>query len=345
MTSRKGEYTGAVEQTARPGAASAARRRLWRTRVRWELLDCALQGHRTVGHDVAVVHPQDALVLREDADGLRWHRCLRCDAWLPAAAPAAPERAALHALHDLELPLRGRPLRDKWVLRLIALDRVVHVLGLGLLATAVLLFSGNRAELDRWWRWGLTFVQEHGVAVDTAHGLLATVSGWFDTPTSHLTLVGALLVAYAALEATEAVGLWTGRRWAEYLTFVATSLLLLPELWDLRDGASTTGVALLVLNIAVVAYLLLAKRLFGLRGGAAAERAEREVDAGWAALVRTGPPTGAPAGAPTGTPAGRPPAGPPAGTPAGRAEKPAAGPTRRATSTVAPSGGAPHYPG
>jgi hypothetical protein len=38
-------------------------------------------------------------------------------------------------------------------------------------------------------------------------------------------------------------------------------------------------------------YLLLAKRLFGLRGGAAAGEAESEHDRGWEALERTTPPT------------------------------------------------------
>ena len=45
-----------------------------------------------------------------------------------------------------------------------------------------------------------------------------------------------------------------------------------------------------VINVAVVIYLLFAKRLFGLRGGAAADAAEGEIDQGWEALERTAPP-------------------------------------------------------
>ena len=44
-----------------------------------------------------------------------------------------------------------------------------------------------------------------------------------------------------------------------------------------------------LINVAVVVYLLWAKRLFGLRGGAAADEAERERDVGWAALERATP--------------------------------------------------------
>jgi hypothetical protein len=42
----------------------------------------------------------------------------------------------------------------------------------------------------------------------------------------------------------------------------------------------------------VVVYLIYAKRLFGVRGGAAAEEAERARDSGWEALERTAPPGG-----------------------------------------------------
>jgi hypothetical protein len=42
--------------------------------------------------------------------------------------------------------------------------------------------------------------------------------------------------------------------------------------------------------VAVVVYLLLAKRLFGLRGGAEADRVERERDGGWPAVQRATPP-------------------------------------------------------
>ena len=47
----------------------------------------------------------------------------------------------------------------------------------------------------------------------------------------------------------------------------------------------------LVLNLAVAVYLLLAKRLFGLRGGGKAERAEHDADIGWPAIERATPGT------------------------------------------------------
>jgi hypothetical protein len=43
----------------------------------------------------------------------------------------------------------------------------------------------------------------------------------------------------------------------------------------------------LVINLAVVLYLLLAKRLFGLRGGYRAEMLRRQALGGWEAIERS----------------------------------------------------------
>lgn len=264
-----------------------------RVRVRYELLGCALHGHALVGTDAATVRAQDALLVREDADGLRWHRCLRCDAWVPHAAPEQPARDTVPDPDEVEVPLRGRPLRDRYVLRLIALDRALHVVGLALLGTAVLLFAAYREA------WGPTAGQivgilQAGLGGPVGHGgptLLVEVERAFAVPTRTLYGLAAVLIAYAVLEAVEAVGLWHAKRWAEYLTFVATTVLLVPEVWELTHGPTPTKIIALLVNLAVVVYLLVAKRLFGLRGGGRAEAAERAHDTGWPAVERAGPGT------------------------------------------------------
>ena len=91
------------------------------------------------------------------------------------------------------------------------------------------------------------------------------------------------------VEGVEAVGLWYQKRWAEYLTFIVTASLLPLEIYELAQRLTAFKILAFVINVAVVAYLLLAKRLFGLRGGAAAEERERERDVGWEALERTAP--------------------------------------------------------
>jgi len=118
----------------------------WRPKLHYELIGCGLRGHALLGTDVARVRPEDDLVLREPGDGLRWHRCLRCDSWIPLEPPSAPTGEHLADRADIELPLRGRPLRDRYVLRLIALDRVVHFIVLGALAEGVTLIESAACE-------------------------------------------------------------------------------------------------------------------------------------------------------------------------------------------------------
>jgi uncharacterized membrane protein (DUF2068 family) len=107
--------------------------------------------------------------------------------------------------------------------------------------------------------------------------------------TGTLTKIGIVVSIYAIVEGLEAFGLWWQKRWAEYLTFLATLGLMPLEIYELTKSRSPLKLVTLLINLAVVIYLLLAKRLFGLRGGAAAERREREHDSGWAALERATP--------------------------------------------------------
>jgi hypothetical protein len=79
------------------------------------------------------------------------------------------------------------------------------------------------------------------------------------------------------------------KRWAEYLTLIVTASFLPLEIYELSVRVSVLKLIAFVLNIAVVVYLLYAKRLFGIRGGAAAEHAARVEDSGWDALDRATP--------------------------------------------------------
>jgi uncharacterized membrane protein (DUF2068 family) len=111
----------------------------------------------------------------------------------------------------------------------------------------------------------------------------------FSRKSSTLHLVGVGVLGYAVLEGVEAVGLWWQKRWAEYLTLIATALFVPLEVYEIVHKGSPLKVVALIVNIAVVLYLLFAKRLFGIRGGAAAEHAQRQHDTGWEALERATP--------------------------------------------------------
>jgi uncharacterized membrane protein (DUF2068 family) len=73
---------------------------------------------------------------------------------------------------------------------------------------------------------------------------------------SRSTLFGVVALGYAVLEGAEAYGLWHRRRWGEWLTVLATSLLLIPEVWELTKSTTPLKVGALVVNLAVVVYLL-----------------------------------------------------------------------------------------
>jgi uncharacterized membrane protein (DUF2068 family) len=269
-----------------PGTRRRPRR--FRPQFHYELIVCGLRGHELVGMDAAHVRAQDAVFVRE-AGGLRWYRCLRCDSWLPLEPPPRPAAEFPPARDDVELPLRGRALRDKIVLRVIAVDRALHFVVLAVIAVAVFIFAANQATLRDPAYKVLSDIQGSLGGPASSHGFLHGVRHLFSIQSGTLTKVGLLVSAYALLEGVEAVGLWYQKRWAEYLTFIATAAFLPVEVYELLDTLSPLKLITFVLNLAVVIYLLVAKRLFGVRGGAVAEAAERHRDGGWPALERATP--------------------------------------------------------
>jgi len=258
--------------------------------VSYELLGCGWHGHVLAGTDAAAVRPDDDLVVREYG-GLRWYRCLRCDSWLPRQAPGSPARPFPPERGEIDLPVRGRELRERYVLRLIAVDRVIHCVVLAALAAAVFVFAADRAMLQQDFVRFVTALQASvgGPATTTSGGVEGELTRLFAISLRNLQVTGVVLTGYAILEGTEAVGLWRGRRWAEYLTFVATALLLPLEIYEISHRPTVLKAVTLAINLAVVLYLVWAKRLFGLRGGERAQRALRQADSGWPALERATP--------------------------------------------------------
>ena len=72
--------------------------------------------------------------------------------------------------------------------------------------------------------------------------------------------------SYAALFLCEGIGLSLRKRWAEYLTIVSTASLLPVELYEIFIGPSVVKVGVLVVNVAIVVYLV--RELRGKHGGA-----------------------------------------------------------------------------
>lgn len=270
-----------------PGAEQPRR---FRPKLRYELLGCGLHGHELLGTDARTIRPVDALFARE-YDGLRWYRCLRCDSWLPLEAPTSPTVDHPPPAESVRVPLRGRPLRDRFVLRAIALDRVIHVAILGALTVVIFIFAQHRDGLHHDYVRILNDVQGGlgGPLNDSHSGVISDVNRLFTLSSSRLYLIGVAVAAYTVVLVIEAVGLWFARRWAEYLTLLETGILVPFEIYALIRTVTALKVVTLLVNITVVVYLLVAHRLFGIRGGGATDRAERTRDSGWEAVRRATP--------------------------------------------------------
>jgi uncharacterized membrane protein (DUF2068 family) len=241
-----------------------------------------------VGTDVAHIAEEDSAIVRE-FDGLRWYRCLRCDAWIAMAPPEEPTRDRLPPREEIEVPLRGPFLRDRYVLRLIAVDRAIHVVVLTALAVALFTFARHDASLRRFYTNIMNDLSGGEPGVTQVRGVLGYFRNVVHYSSAHLVVLGLAASAYALLEATEGVGLWFGKRWAEYLAVVATSVLLPFEIWELSISVTTLKLIAFVINVAVVVYLLYAKRLFGLRGGHRLQQERHRELSGWPAIDRATP--------------------------------------------------------
>jgi len=85
------------------------------------------------------------------------------------------------------------------------------------------------------------------------HALIEQLGG---ISRSQLKAIGVGTFFYAALELGEGLGLLLQKRWAEYLTVLATLLLLPPELVELMRKPDALRFAVLGANLGVAFYLI-----------------------------------------------------------------------------------------
>jgi uncharacterized membrane protein (DUF2068 family) len=264
---------------------------------RWnnEMWVCSVRGHVAPAATVAHLRPgQDDALGLDRPDGSRLARCLRCDVWVAVVPPEQPTSATLPPADQLPRPRRQKALEDAILLRLIAVTRALHCV---VFTTLTVLFvtldlklpgvqSGARSLADRL----QDAVTETG-RQPSRDWLVRELERVGDLRTQTLKILAVTAAAYAVVEGTEAVGLWLGKRWAEYLTVLATAGFLPFELNELHHKITVLRVTALTVNLAIVAWLIWNKRLFGLRGGA--EAAEAGTD--WDHLLHEAPlahPTG-----------------------------------------------------
>jgi uncharacterized membrane protein (DUF2068 family) len=69
-------------------------------------------------------------------------------------------------------------------------------------------------------------------------------------------IIAVATFVYAGLFLVEGVGLWRGLHWAEVLTAVATSSLIPVEIYELARHPTLNKVLVIVLNVAILGYLV-----------------------------------------------------------------------------------------
>jgi uncharacterized membrane protein (DUF2068 family) len=69
--------------------------------------------------------------------------------------------------------------------------------------------------------------------------------------------LGIIVFIYAALFLAEGIGLWSLKRWGEWLTVVITGSLLPFEIYEVWHRFTLPKLAVLLLNVAIVCYLAL----------------------------------------------------------------------------------------
>ncbi|MFQ6397803.1 DUF2127 domain-containing protein [Nocardia sp. KC 131] len=237
----------------------------------WALRACGWRGHYTYAPDEADL--RDRLRVATVA-GEAW-RCLRCGTFVPGDPIGSGP-----ADHAPEVP-RGRLLRDRWLMRALAIERLLR--GLLLVVAAVVVFEFRtsretmRAAFDEDLPLLRPFADQIGWDIDRSK-LVRLAGEAFDLSSTALMWIGIGILAYAGMQAIEAVGLWLVKRWGEYFAVVATSIFLPLEIYELTEKITALRIGALVINIVAVVWLVYSKRLFGLRGGGAAYHAEHSAE-------------------------------------------------------------------
>src|SRR4051794_18962205 len=237
----------------------------------WSLRGCSRQGHATYAPDEPELRQR---LCTETALGTAW-RCLRCGDFV-LGDPAGHGPA-----DDAPIVLRGKALREAFVLRLLAVERWGRALILALLAAAVIKFETSQTSLQQFFEKELPRLKGAAAAFNYDLDKSPTIThirSLLHSRHGTLHLVEAFLIGYALLQLAEGIGLWSLKRWGEYVAAVGTSIFLPLEVYELTKEITWLKVGALVVNLVLVVYLVWRKRLFGVRGGRAAFERERHED-------------------------------------------------------------------
>src|SRR5215469_6147497 len=246
----------------------------------WSLFGCGRNGHVTF----APVEPELRAQLHAQlADGEAWC-CLRCGTFVPGSPDLSGPAASAPVVP------RGKEVRSKLILRLFAVERFLRAIIFAVVAVGLWRYRYSRNSIEQAFDRELPVIRDLlrqlGFNIDHSKfvGLLQHA---LTLSNGSLALLTAGAAGYAVLEAVEGTGLWLARRWGEYFAMIATSLGLPLEIYDLTRKVTATALVLFAINLTLVLYLVITKRLFGIRGGKKAYDAKLRSESVLEAAERT----------------------------------------------------------
>src|SRR4051794_38691818 len=146
------------------------------------------------------------------------------------------------------------PPRARLVIRLIAVERSLR--GMLLLAAGVYLLFHLNTDFGH-----LAERIIRSIDVDPRQRFFhRIVTRLHDLHAHELRIAGLAALGYGTLELVEGVGLWLDQVWAEYLTVIATTLLIPFELYELARNPTILKAGGILINVLIVLYLARALR-------------------------------------------------------------------------------------
>ncbi len=140
--------------------------------------------------------------------------------------------------------------RSRRILRLIAVERIVR--GILLFAAGIYLLFHLTSDFGR-----LSERVIRAIELDPRRPFLHRIVDYLHhLHASQVRVLALGALGYGVLELVEGTGLWLDQLWAEYLTVIATSLLIPVEVYELVHRPSVWKAGGLIVNVAIVAYLV-----------------------------------------------------------------------------------------
>jgi uncharacterized membrane protein (DUF2068 family) len=135
-------------------------------------------------------------------------------------------------------------------LRIIAVYKAVKTIGLIFIAIAAFRLDEQESfqHLVQWLEH-LQLTESNGMRWSLVHLLEGMGPAKF-------VAVGIVALVYAAIFATEGIGLWLRKYWAEWFTVIATGSLVPVEIYECFERFSWLKLAILVANVLIVIYLV-----------------------------------------------------------------------------------------